>query len=91
MGPWVGSHQVKDARFKLYAERFIVPNYERRAKARMLGDNPTPAKFFASRILWDESMATRAARYLQVGWRRRTMRMIGSSDVCGSSDASEQP
>jgi hypothetical protein len=73
--------QVKDPGFKLYAERFIMPSYAARAasaeaqaqaQAQAAGQTqaPTPtvspAKFFAARILWDESMATGAARYLQV-------------------------
>lgn len=69
---------VKDPGFKLYAERFMMPSYaaraasaEAQAQAQAAGQTqaPTPtvspAKFFAARILWDESMATGAARYLQ--------------------------
>lgn len=60
--------QVKDPKFKLYAERFVLPTYAERAEKGELGPNPpTASRFFASRIFWDETMATVAAKYLKVG------------------------
>jgi hypothetical protein len=57
---------VKQPSFKLYAERFIMPSYAARANAAQLGATPpSPAKFLAARILWDESMATKAVRHLK--------------------------
>jgi len=58
-------HQVKDPSFKLYTERFVLPTYQSRKKDNLLPENLTPAKFFASRILWDEAIASCAIRYLE--------------------------
>lgn len=55
---------VKGAGFQRYTEKVILPSYQFHAENKLLGDNPTPEKFFSSRILWDEGMASSAVSYL---------------------------
>ena len=56
---------MKDPSFKLYTERFVLPTFQKRKKDNLLPEKITPAKFFASRILWDEAIASAAARHLE--------------------------
>lgn len=81
---------VKLPAFKLYAERFILPAYQQRvlASARAGGDKeaaanaaPSSAKFLASRILWDESMATKAVRHLQGRPRDLVVLLVAADHV----------
>lgn len=74
--------QVKDPRFKLYAERYVLPTFADRADEGKVPQSATASKFFASRILWDESMATVAARHLKV---RRAVNQRGHIDTGASS------
>ena len=55
---------VKGPGFQRYTEKVILPSYQFHAENKLLGDNPTPEKFFSSRILWDEGMASSAVTYL---------------------------
>lgn len=50
--------------FKRYTDRVILPSYEFYAANKLLGDNPSPEKFFASRIFKDEAIAGKAAMYI---------------------------
>jgi hypothetical protein len=73
---------VKDPRFKLYAERYVLPTFADRADEGKVPQSATASKFFASRILWDESMATVAARHLKV---RRAVNQRGHIDTGAST------
>jgi hypothetical protein len=46
------------------ARRVIMPSYQFHVENNLLGTNPNPETFFAARILWDESIASSAARYV---------------------------
>lgn len=50
--------------FKRYTDRVILPSYDFYASNKLLGDNPSPEKFFASRIFKDEAIAGKAAQYI---------------------------
>lgn len=45
----------------------MLPAYQSQLEKNQFGDKdkPSPAKFFAARILWDEAMASRAVRHLE--------------------------
>ena len=55
---------VKGPGFQRYTEKVILPSYQFHAENKLLGDNPSQEKFFSSRILWDEGMASSAVTYL---------------------------
>lgn len=87
---------MKFPSFKLYAERFIMPSYAARAREAGMSissssssssqipppqPQPSPAKFLAARILWDESMATKAVRYLQTNPQDLVVMLVGADHV----------
>jgi uncharacterized iron-regulated protein len=55
---------VKAPGFQRYTEKVILPSYQFHAENKLLGPNPSPEKFFSSRILWDEGMASSAVTYI---------------------------
>ena len=55
---------VRGEGFQRYTDKVILPSYEFYAKNNLLGKNPTPEKFFASRIFNDEAIGAGAANYV---------------------------
>ncbi len=87
---------VKFPGFKLYAERYIMPSYAARAaspsppspaaaaaadgKASSAG-RVSASKFLAARILWDESMATKAVRHLKDNPKDLIVMLVGADHI----------
>jgi hypothetical protein len=55
---------VKGDGFQRYTDKVILPMYNFYLTNNLLGKNPSPEKFFASRIFNDEAIATAAANYV---------------------------
>jgi uncharacterized iron-regulated protein len=56
---------VKGTGFQRYTDNVILPSYDYHVRNGLLGDKPSPEKFFASRILRDEAIASAAAKFVQ--------------------------
>jgi hypothetical protein len=50
--------------FKRFSDKVILPSYAFYVSNNLLGKDPSPEKFFASRIFKDEAIAGKAAQYL---------------------------
>lgn len=55
---------VKGDGFQRYTDKVILPMYNFYLNNNLLGKNPSPEKFFASRIFNDEAIATAASNYI---------------------------
>lgn len=55
---------VRSPGFERYTDRVVLPAYEFYAANKLLGGSPSPEKFFSSRILKHEAIATRTAAYV---------------------------
>ena len=64
-----------------YVERVIMPSFGLHARMGLLGKNPSQANFYSSRILWDESMSTRAYRFLESGGTKTMVVLEGADHI----------
>ena len=71
---------VKGPGFQRYTEKVILPSYQFHAENKLLGDNPSQEKFFSSRILWDEGMASSAVTYLNEQSENTMMVILTGAD-----------
>ena len=75
---------VRGEGFQRYTEKVILPSYEFYAKNNLLGKNPTPEKFFASRIFSDEAIGANAADYVATRPNNVMVVLVGMEKVkCG--------
>ena len=55
---------VRGEGFQRYTDKVVLPLYEFYFENKLLGSNPSPEKFFSSKIIADEAIATAAADYV---------------------------
>jgi len=70
----------KTAGFRKYVDDVVLPSYDFHARMGLLGTDPSPARFYASRILWDEAMANLALKFLEDKSPATTMVMMEGAD-----------
>jgi len=67
--------------FKMYADRVIRRSFEYHNETGVLGPSPDPNLFFAARVLWDETMANAATKWLEEHPRHKMVLLAGSDHV----------
>ncbi|CEL99640.1 unnamed protein product [Vitrella brassicaformis CCMP3155] len=73
--------QTRRPGFKMYVDEVVLPSYGYHANAGLLGDNPTPANFFAARIVRDEAMAAGAVQHVRDNPGSLMVVLVGSDHV----------
>eukprot|EP00172_Hildenbrandia_rubra_P003509 Plantae.Rhodophyta-Hildenbrandia_rubra.ctg571.p3 GENE.Plantae.Rhodophyta-Hildenbrandia_rubra.ctg571~~Plantae.Rhodophyta-Hildenbrandia_rubra.ctg571.p3 ORF type:complete len:465 (+),score=74.82 Plantae.Rhodophyta-Hildenbrandia_rubra.ctg571:8304-9698(+) len=79
--PEVFAEISREAAFKAYVDKSIIPSYGAHVKLGILGSKPTFSLFYSTRVMRDEVMAATAASYVEEHPNTLMIGLVGSDHV----------
>uniref|UniRef100_A0A0G4HTJ1 Haem-binding uptake Tiki superfamily ChaN domain-containing protein n=1 Tax=Chromera velia CCMP2878 TaxID=1169474 RepID=A0A0G4HTJ1_9ALVE len=72
---------MQNTGFREYASEVIRAQFNWHRESGLLGTSPVMENFLAARMVWDETMATNAAKFVEQNPRRKLIVLAGSDHV----------